>query len=321
MPEYRFIDYAEDVLKGTSKPLTYQEIWELGIDLGIKEKLKTEGKSPWHTLGARLYVEVRDNPDSKFIKVGRNPARFYLKKREKELTPEIIEKLIKDEVEPESPKKSLLKFNERELHPLIAYYVYSNPTFNRGRRIYSKTIHHEKSRHNTLSEWTYPDMVGFYIPIEDWENKLIELNKNVDKSAIRFYSFEIKKEITRSNYREYFFQAVSNSSWSHEGYVVAVKIEQRDDLLAELERLSNTFGIGIISISLDDIDSSEILFPARRRNSLDWELMNKLCSQNRDFLSFIDNVRIDFESNRIHASEYDKIISEPEIYIEEIKLK
>ena len=136
-----------------------------------------------------------------------------------------------------------------------------------------------------------------------------------------FIPYEVKKEINRSNYREYFFQAVSNSSWSNEGYLVGAKIEQRDDLLAELERLSNAFGIGIVSLDLDDIDSSEILFPAQERSTLDWELMNKLCSQNIDFLSFIDNVRIDFESNKIHASEYDKILTEPEIYIEKMKQK
>ena len=117
-----------------------------------------------------------------------NPARFFLKERKKELTADIIDKLIRDEDEPKSLKNSSLKFNERELHPLIAYYVYSNPSFNRSKRIYTKTIFHEKSKRNTISEWTYPDMVGFYIPIEDWETKLIELNKNVDQSAIRFYS-------------------------------------------------------------------------------------------------------------------------------------
>lgn len=72
MPEYRFVDYAEDVLKKASKPLTYQEIWELGIDLGIRKKLETEGKTPWQTLGARLYIEVGRDLDSKFIQVGSN---------------------------------------------------------------------------------------------------------------------------------------------------------------------------------------------------------------------------------------------------------
>jgi len=319
MPEYRFIDYAEEVLKNASHPLTYQEIWELGLELGIREKLDTSGSTPEQTLGARLFVDVRDEPNSKFLKIGSNPARFFLKERENEINQELLDKISKDEDKHVKKKRLSLDFNERELHPIITYYVYSNPGFNRGKKIFTKTVFHEKSSHISLSEWTYPDIVGFYFPLEDWEAKLIELNKNIGKSAIRFYSFEVKKEISRSNYREYFFQAVSNSSWSNEGYLVAAEIEQRDDLFAELERLSNAFGIGILQLNLDDIDASKILFPAHERDLLDWELMNKLCSQNRDFLSFIDNVKIDFESNKIHPSEYDKIITEPEKYLKKLK--
>ena len=55
-------------------------------------------------------------------------------------------------------------------------------------------------------------MVGFYSPVDDWNDKLLEFNKVTEKSAIRLYSFEIKKQIDRGNYRECFFQAVSNSS-------------------------------------------------------------------------------------------------------------
>lgn len=35
--------------------------------------------------------------------------------------------------------------------------------------------------------------------------------------------------------------------------------------------------------------------------------MNKICSQNKDFRRFIQDVKIDFESRRIHKSEYDEI--------------
>ena len=158
-------------------------------------------------------------------------------------------------------------------------------------------------------------MVGFYLPIDDWNEKLIEFSKVTDRAAVRLYSFEIKKSVNRGNYRECFFQAVSNSSWANEGYLVASSIEQRDDLLSELERLSSSFGIGLIMLDLEDIDSSSVLYPARERENLDWELMNKLCEQNRDFESFIDNVRKDYEVNTIHPSEYDSIITNLESYI------
>lgn len=56
---YTFIDLALDILKTTDRPLTYQEIWQTGVDKGLTTKIQTAGKTPWQTLGARFYIEVR----------------------------------------------------------------------------------------------------------------------------------------------------------------------------------------------------------------------------------------------------------------------
>ena len=40
-----------------------------------KAKIKSTGKTPWQTLGARLFVDVRDTHKSRFIKVGKRPAQ------------------------------------------------------------------------------------------------------------------------------------------------------------------------------------------------------------------------------------------------------
>ena len=58
-----------------------------------------------------------------------------------------------------------------------------------------------------------------------------------------------------------------------------------------------------------------ILYPARRREALDWETINKLCEQNRDFEKFLQDVKIDFESRRLHRSEYDEVHKEIKGYI------
>ena len=47
--------------------------------------------------------------------------------------------------------------------------------------------------------------------------------------------------------------------------------------------------------------------------------MNKLCEQNTDFQKFIQDVKIDFESKRIHKSEYDLVIENPESHIKKIR--
>jgi uncharacterized protein len=316
--KYTFLDFAEEVLKAASKPMTFQEIWSVGQETGFTTKLSISGKTPWQTLGARLFVDIRDNSATKFIKVGRNPARFFLAARRGELTADDLNEVSQSKST--LPRKdSGFNFHERKLHPLLAYYAFTNTSFNHGREIYTKTIFHEKSRHNSLNEWVHPDMVGFYCPIDDWNSKLLEFNKATDKTAIRLYSFEIKKQVDRSNYREYFFQAVSNSSWANEGYLATCHVQQQDDLLSELERLSASFGIGIVVLDLDDIDSSTVLFPAKQKDYLDWETMNKLCEQNDDFETFIDDVQRDYAGRKIHPSEYESIVGDPDIYIQKVR--
>ncbi len=309
---YSFLDLAEDVLKSTSAPLTYQQCWEEAQAKGLSRKVQSKGKTPWQTLGSQLYVDVRDNPDSRFVKVGKRPTRFFLKSRQSELSDALLNKIEVEEAKKPAPKTS---FHERDLHPLLTYYVYANPTFSRGRSIFTKTIFHESSRRKGYNEWLHPDMVGVYLPIGDWKQDVIKFNQLLDNNSIRLFSFELKKTLTKSNYRESFFQAVSNSSWAHEGYLVAADIAQDDDLLAELERLSASFGVGIVHLHLSDFNSSAVLFPARSRDMLDWETVNKLCEQNKDFAKFIQDVKIDFESERVHRSEYDPVIKGPEKYI------
>lgn len=315
---YGFLDLSHDVLKVAARPMSHLEIWDAAATSGAASKLKSVGKTPWQSIAARLYVDIRDNPDSKFIKVSK-PARFFLKVRGNEITQEIVKK-DDDRNEKRSPKTPAYK--ERQLHPLLAYFAYANPTFNRGRSIYTKTIFHEKSQRGGYSEWIHPDMVGFYLPLDDWRPAVVEFNRILDNNAIRLFSFEIKRSLTKANYRESFFQAVSNSSWAHEGYLVAAEILQDEDFHAELERLAVSFGIGIVQLDLKDFDASSILFPARIKETLDWETINKLCEHNSDFETFVKDVKIDFESKRVHRAEYDEIIKEPSQFIlEKLGLK
>jgi len=312
----QFLQFAEKVLENESAPLIYQDVWKKGVELNLDKQLKTKGKTPWQTIGAQLFVDVRDNDKSVFLKVGKRPAKFFLKSKEKLLTSEVIEKIDQEEIIPE--KKSKSSFTERELHPLLSYFVYANTQFNRGKAILTKTIFHEKSKKDGLNEWIHPDIVGVYIPIDDWNREIIELNSISNSNAISIYSFEIKKSINRNNYREYFFQAVSNSSWANEGYLVSASIKDDDELLNELERLSASFGIGLIQMDIEDIDSSKVIFQAHKKKELDWETMNKLSDLNKDFKKFLQDVKIDFDSKRIHKAEYDNILTDPEEYGEKL---
>ena len=110
------------------------------------------------------------------------------------------------------------------------------------------------------------------------------------------YSFEIKKDLGFHNLRESFFQAVSNSSWANEGYLVSANIDQDEELLSELKRLSTAFGIGVIKLDIDDPDASEITFLAKHKGDLDWDTINKLANDNPDFSKFLKRIKIDLSS-------------------------
>lgn len=315
---YSFLDVAADVLEVSTQPLTYQEIWDVAVKAGLSGKVSTAGKTPWSTLGAQLYVDVRDNDASRFIKVGKRPARFFLKSRSGEITDELTAR-IEDATEKTISKNAAYK--ERQLHPVLTYFAYAIPTFNRGRPVITKTIYHEKSKGSKYQSWTHPDIVGFSIPFDDWSSDVIDFNELSDQNALTVFSFELKRSLTKATYRESFFQAVSNSSWAHHGYLVAAEIANDDDLLAELDRLATSFGIGIIHLNLADLSESRVLFPARVKAELDWETINKLCEQNVDFRKFLQSVKIDVNARKIHRSEYDSVKPDIEEYIGKLTVK
>ena len=90
-------------------------------------------------------------------------------------------------------------------------------------------------------------------------------------------------------------------------------------MFSELERLSAAFGIGIIRLDLEEINASVVVYPAKTKSELDWETMSKLSDQNPDFKKFLEDVKIDFDSMRIHRSEYDDILEDADLYIEKLK--
>ncbi len=78
-----FKKLAELVLENAKKPLTPLEIWEAAKQIGLFDKLGTVGKTPWLTISAQIYVDIRDNPKSIFYQYSSRPGRFFLRSLEK----------------------------------------------------------------------------------------------------------------------------------------------------------------------------------------------------------------------------------------------
>ncbi len=292
-----FLELAEKVLREEKRALTSNEIWQLAIDLGFDKQLNSKGKTPWATLAAQMYVNAKDNPDSPFAQTDSRPRKFYLK----------VQKSKIDFTEDGTPNDNIIKqknkFNylEKDLHPFLTYYAYYHLN------CYTKTINHSQSTKKEFGEWVHPDIVGCHFPIDEWKPEVYELSSAIGNVSIRLLSFELKRELNFSNLRESFFQTVSNSSWANESYLVAPDISNEPEFLSELTRLSSSFSIGVIKLDLNDPHSSEILLPAKYRETLDWETINKL-TMNNDFKEFLARVKIDISSKKIHKKEYNPVL-------------
>jgi hypothetical protein len=68
----------------------------------------------------------------------------------------------------------------------------------------------------------------------------------------------------------------------------------------------------VIYLDIEDPNSSEILFPARFRENLDWETINKL-TMNSDFKRFLDRIKTDVGSDEVRDEWYDKVLSEEDL--------
>lgn len=296
-----FKSLAEKILKEEEKPLSSEDIWEIAIQKEYNKQGSFTGKTPWRSIAAQIYVDIRDNPESHFVKMDSKPRKFFLKN----LVDDV--ELIKLE-EDEKGKIDELKedkYKEKDLHPFLTYYSNLDD-------IYSKTIHHEKSKKTQkYMQWRHPDIVG--ILFDEMNSEVFNFSKEIGYNSIKLYSFELKKSLDFSNLRESYFQAVSNSSWANEGYLVAAKIIKDTEFEEELQRLSSSFGIGIIKLDIKNPDSSETMFPARVKQDLDWNTINKLANENPDFKNFIIRIKNDYSSKEIRKEAYDHVYEADEL--------
>lgn len=249
-----------EILKQSDRPLSVNEIWQKALEQGLDKKLSSIRQTPIATLGARIYVDIKElQHNSLFIKASQKPTTFWLKERENEL----LKLDNKNEITNEKQEKN--KFHERDLHPLLVKFLYENLDFN----LNCKTIYHEQSKKGKGGEdkWNYPDIVGVYFPYDDYEKETITLLENIKR--YKLFSFELKIALNFSNLKECYFQALSNSSWANEGYLVVLQ-EIDSEVLSELRRLNQSFGIGVIK--------------------LDIQILNMLINKNPNFKEFIDDI-------------------------------
>ncbi len=304
-----------------------EEIWERACEMGLDKERPSIGKTPWSTIGSDLgkdkkqfYVAHKEKG-----KNGQETFFYWLKSREREFPPqETLNTKEEDDGQSEclgAAKKQETSFNERDLHPLLVKSLSEDPKF----RLLCKTIYHERCLKDKKGkcEWNYPDIVGVYFPynkyspFDKYDGEILKFLHHTGQKKHKLFSFELKANLKFTNLKESYFQAVSNSSWANEGYLVVKSIDKKDekDILNELRRLNQSFGIGVIKLE-SEISNSKILLPARERE-IDIPTLNMLVEQSPvDFKPFMIDINTQIEKGLdtpIEMNGFDKVLNDEEI--------
>lgn len=172
-----------------------------------------------------------------------------------------------------------------------------------------------KKEEKGLNKWKYPDVITVNWEVGETLNDefrlnttLLEIRKGLGEQPFQLTSSELKVDVSFSNYREHFFQCVSNSKWAHNA-VFAIACDIQDSKLqAELTRLSKSYGItietyGLTEDMLDSLPDAKAILgysdsdfekhtqsiavstisAAQGKETIDWAQLNDLRSQNEDF--------------------------------------
>jgi len=293
--------------------MTADEIWQYAVDNEIAPLLGSTGRTPSATLGANLYTTVK-KPDSQFVKLGARPAKFLLRT----LLGTIPEKELEQQVASvPATAGSGRNYAERDLHPVLVWYA------DKYFGAHCRTVYHEKSAKRGLkhNQWIHPDIVAFSLTSQGWEESVVQLSHASGSSAARILSFELKISLDFTFLREYFFQAVSNSSWANEAYLVAAEIDDSPEFQDELKRLSQSFGIGVIRLDIENPNDTVVLLPARARTEVELETVNRVAADNPDFSEFISAVANSIKINQPSRPGFDKVLldSELETYLKKLR--
>ena len=306
-----FWDIIEQTIEKVKTPLSAKEIWDKANEIGTVGEFKTTGKTPWATIAAYCYTDINKNGENSIIiQTSSRPAQFFLRSLESKIDLTKVQKEKEIEIAKIEKAEVKMKFIERDLHQILVAYVTGDTHFKAN----LKTIYHESSFKSTkgYNEWLHPDLVGVYFPFRDYKAETLEIQNHLSITSIKLFSFELKIALNFGNLRQSYFQAVSNSSWANEGYLVALKINDDPTFKDEMRRLNNAFGIGIIKLNPENVFESEIIFPSRINPEIDWDTVNRLANENSDFSDFLKLIAEDCKLGKV-KSLYDKVLDLEEL--------
>ncbi|RVZ72427.1 COG2958 family protein [Helicobacter pylori] len=306
------IEIVQSVLEITGPikvTLVYDKAKELFEKGEITKMFDYGGNTPDRSVSASIYTALNKGEELPFFKVQEKPTLIALKSA--------MNEPVLNTQKPSVPNAKIVHnkiMHERDLHPFLTYMAFHNENL----KCYTKTIFHEESVKSPkgMDRWLYPDMVGVrFLHAELSNENLIAFSKKFDTLPVKLVSFELKKEISANNCRECYFQAISNSSWANEGYLVGCHIDTHNPQLMDLlKRLHASFGIGVIDLRTNE-DKSAILLNAKYKEKIDYTMAQELSDKNKKFSGFLKSV-VDYDPAHSYRykDEFDEVKKKEELY-------
>ncbi|GAA7747788.1 COG2958 family protein [Helicobacter pylori] len=303
-------ELAKKVLEQAERPLSAEEIWEKACEMGLDKERPSIGKTPWSTIGS----DLRSDKKQFHVIDNKKPFLYWLKSRKEELA-HLQEYSNAREEKDDAEEEQETSFHEEDLHSLLVKFLNEDPNF----KLLCKTIRHKECKKGKGGEckWNYPDIVGVYFPYNKYfpyngyKEETLKFLHHTGQKRHKIFSFELKIRINFSNLKESYFQAVSNSTWANEGYLVVFE-EIEDKVLGELRRLNQSFGIGVIKLE-SEISNSKILLPAKERE-IDIPTLNMLIEQSpEDFKPFMERINKQIEKGLdtpIEMKGFDEVLND-----------
>lgn len=200
-------------------------------------------------------------------------------------------------------------------------------------------IEHTKSLRSTkgLNTWKFSDVVSLSWNVAvssesseelELDKSLLEIKKSIGDSPFSLTSAELKVSLTFGNFRQCFFQCVSNSKWANEAHLVVAQKIADSKLVDGLRKLGASFGVSIISFQLNEKDLEElpsaaiikskigserdellakygnnvnVIYSALSNDQLDWDHIEDVRSINNVFSNVFKWVSRCLKDNKAHT--------------------
>jgi hypothetical protein len=166
-------------------------------------------------VGANRPLIVKAHPEIRTVEV--RPRLFYwTEESEQEEADAVEERGAIPDSSVSSPSPVHLPEDvsifEVDLYPLLGTFLRTESGLN-VQRIDEKRSSNKRGPQG--NKWLYPDIVALEDLTNGWTKEVRDCVSEVGARKFRLWSLEVKLLLNRSNVREAYFQAVSNSSWAN----------------------------------------------------------------------------------------------------------